>query len=519
LQKMQTFKEIINNCTQLYPNKTAFIFEDKRYTYEQVNQRVNSLINALHSLGVKKGDHVGILTYNCSQYFEVFAVAKAGMVAVPLNFRSVSAELEYLINNSEISTLILEKDFIDVINSIRPKITKVRNFICLDAVTENMQSYEQLISRFTSAEPTETVQPTDMAAIFYSSGTTGRPKGAIHTHKSLIAEMLIPNRDLTSNDVALCVMPFFHVGGSAAYMLPAFASGATIVVLKKFDEEDVLRTIEEQKITYACFVPAMIIRLLDHPALGKYDVSSLRTIAYTGAPMPLEALKKAIKYFGQIFLQLLGQTETLNMTMLLKSDHKLNGSPKEMKRLESAGKPPFEGELRIVDQNGKEVKAGVPGEIVGRSDRMMTSYWKMPKETAETIRNGWLYTGDAGMMDADGYVYLIDRKKDMIISGGENIYSREVEDVIYTHPAVVDAAVIGVPDAKWGESVKAVLVLKEGMQVSEQEIIEFCKERLAGYKKPKSVEFWDTVPKTTTGKIKKNEIREKYWEGYERKIH
>jgi len=516
---MQTFKELINNSTQLYSNKTAFIFEDNRYTYEQVNQRVNSLINALHSLEVKKGDHVGILAYNCSQYFEVFAIAKAGMVTVPLNFRSVSTELEYLINNAEISTLILEKDFFDVINSIRPKISKVRNFICLDATIENMQNYEQLISRFPSVEPTETVQPTDTAAIFYSSGTTGRPKGAIHTHKSLAAEMLLPNRDLDSNDIALCVMPFFHVGGSAAYMLPAFTSGATIVILKKFDEEDVLRTIEEQKVTYICFVPAMIIRLLDHPALGKYDVSSLRTIAYTGAPMPLEALRRAIKYFGQILIQLLGQTETLNMAMLLKNDQKLNGSPKELKRLESAGKPPFEGELRIVDKNGKDVQAGIPGEIVARSDRMMASYWKMPKETIETIRNGWLYSGDAGMMDADGYVYIIDRKKDMIISGGENIYSREVEDVLYTHPAIADAAVIGVPDEKWGESVKAVLVLKEGMQASEKEIIEFCKERLASYKKPKSVEFVDTVPKTTTGKIKKNEIREKYWEDYERKIH
>jgi long-chain acyl-CoA synthetase len=516
---MQTFKELINNSMQSYSNKTAFIFKDKQYTFEQVNQRVNSLISALHSLGVKKGDHVGILAYNCSQYLEVFAIAKAGMVTVPLNFRSVSTELEYLINNSEISTLILGKDFIHVIDSIRPKISKVRNFICLDADIDNMHNYEKLISSSQSSEPNETVQPDDMAAIFYSSGTTGRPKGAVHTQKSLAAEMLIPNRDMSSNDTALCVMPFFHVGGSAAYMLPAFAAGATIVVLEKFDEEAALRAIEEQKVTYTCFVPAMIIRLLDHPALGKYDVSSLQTISYTGAPMPLEALKNAIKHFGPKLIQLLGQTETLNMTMLLKSDHKLNGSPKEIKRLESAGKPPFEGELKIVDKNGKDVEAGIPGEIAARSDRMMASYWKMPSETAETIKNGWLYTGDAGMIDADGYVYIIDRKKDMIISGGENIYSREVEDILYTHPAVADAAVIGVPDEKWGESVKAVLVLKEGMKVSEQEIIEFCKERLASYKKPKSVEFWDTVPKTTTGKIKKNEIREKYWEGYERKIH
>ena len=235
--------------------------------------------------------------------------------------------------------------------------------------------------------------------------------------------------------------------------------------------------------------------------------------------MPLDALKKSLKFFGQILIQLLGQTETLNMTMLLKKDHKLEGSPQELKRLESAGKPPYPGETIIVDRKGNVEKPGIPGEIASHSDRMMVEYWKMPEETASTIKNGWLYTGDMGLTDQDGYIYLVDRKKDMIISGGENIYSREVEDILYTHPAVADAAVIGVPDEKWGESVKAVLVLKEGMTATEKEIIDFCKERMAGYKKPKTVEFRESVPKTATGKIKKNEIRNKYWEGFERKVH
>jgi long-chain acyl-CoA synthetase len=520
---LRTIKDVINYNAEHFPDKTAFIFENRQFTFKQVNNRVNSMVNALKNMGVKKGDHVGILAYNCSQYFEVFALAKAGLVAVPLNFRSVGSELDYLINNSEITTLIVEKEFVEIIQSIKPKINLVKNYICLDANVDGMKNYEDLVNSFPADEPSETVNEGDMAAIYYSSGTTGRPKGAVHTHKSLVAEMLLPVKlpilDLTSNDIVLCVMPFFHVGGSAAHMLSVFAMGATSIVLKKFDEEAVLQAIQDYKITYVCLVPAMIIRLMDYPLLNKFDISSLKTMAYTGAPMALTVMKRAIRQFGQILVQSLGQTETLKMTALSKADHKLEGSPKELKRLESAGKPPSPGEIRITDKQGKEVKPGTPGEIAIRSDRMMSGYWKMPKETAETIKNGWLYTGDVGIMDEDGYFYLVDRKKDMIISGGENIYSREVEDVIISHPAINEAVVIAVPDANWGESVKALVILKEGMTCSEKEIIDFCKDRLASYKKPKSIEFWKSFPKTATGKIKKSEIREKYWVGHNRKIN
>jgi long-chain acyl-CoA synthetase len=221
-----------------------------------------------------------------------------------------------------------------------------------------------------------------------------------------------------------------------------------------------------------------------------------------------------------VFSQLFGQTETLNVAVLRKEDHKVEGSAKEVKRLESAGKPLGQGETRIVDEHGRDVPLGEVGEILARSDRMMSGYWGMPEETAETIEeDGWLHTGDVGRMDEDGYIYLVDRRKDMIISGGENIYSREVEEVLYVHDAVLEAAVVGVPDKKWGESVKAVVVLKDGAQASEDEIIDFCKEHLASYKKPRSVEFWDSLPKTGSGKIKKAEIREGYWKGQERRIH
>jgi long-chain acyl-CoA synthetase len=519
LFQIKTLKELLNKNAQIYSDKTAFIFENKRYTFNQVNQRVNSLINALASMGVRKGDRVAMLAYNCSQYFEVFNTAKAGMICVPLNYRAVGRELVYLINNSEANTLILEKEFVNTIIPIRHELGGVKNFICLDAAVENMASYEQLISSSPPDEPVDEVEADDPAILFYTSGTTGRPKGALHTHKSLLAEAAAVSQNFTSDDIALCVMPFFHVAGSAVYLFPAFASGATIVIHKKFDEVEILNTIEREKVTYICLVPTMIIRLLEHPDLDKHDLSSLRTIAYTGAPMPFEALRRGVERFGKIFVQLLGQTETLNLTILNKEDHNIEGSAKETRRLESVGKPPRAGEVRIIDEQGHNVPVGEVGEIVACSARMRKEYWKLPKETAEIMGDGWLHTGDMGRMDEDGYIYIVDRKKDMIISGGENIYSREVEEVLYTHPAVQEAAVVGVPDEKWGESVKAVIVLREGMTAIEDEIIDFCKEHLASYKKPKSVEFWDSLPTTGSGKIKKNEIRDRYWKGYEKKVH
>ena len=516
---MRTLRDMINDNARRYPNKIAFKFEAESYTFGQVNRRINSLTNALTDLGIGKGDRVGILAYNCPRYFELFGLAKAGRVCVPLNHRSVGRELSYLINHSELSALVLESDFIDVVDSIRDELKGVREFVCLDGAVQNMRNYEQLIEGYPPDEPTDDVGPDDPCTLFYTSGTTGSPKGAIHTHRSLVAEASIPHRGLNPDDIVLCVMPFFHVGGSAAHMIPAFAAGATMVVPRRFDETLVLETIEKEKVSYVFLVPTMIIRLLEHPALDDHDLSSLRAVGYTGAPMPVEALRRGIARFGEVFFQELGQTETLNMTVLRREDHKLDGSPTILRRLESVGRPLGDGELRIVDGQGQDVPIGVAGEIVARSDRMMKGYWNLPQETANMMRDGWLHTGDVGRMDEDSYIYLVDRKKDMIISGGENIYSREVEEVLYMHPAVMEAAVVGVPDEKWGESVKAFVVLKEGAGASEEEIIDFCREHLASYKKPRSVEFWGELPKTGSGKIKKDEIREPYWVGHERRIH
>jgi long-chain acyl-CoA synthetase len=517
---MQTLKEMININAQRYGDKTALVGEERSYTFQEVNRRVNSLVHALADLGVEKGDRVGILAYNCPQHFEVFGLAKAGRISVALNHRSVGRELAYLINNSGLKALVVGSEFVDVVNSVRQELGSVRNLICLGGEVEGMASYEELIASYPSDEPVDEVAADDPAALYYTSGTTGHPKGATHTHRSLLAEIAVHQGSFAPDDVVLCVMPFFHVGGSAAHLFPAFAYGATSVIHKGFDETAVLEAVAKQKVTYVGLVPAMIIRLLEHPHLDEYDLSSLRTIMYVGAPMPPEALRRGVERFGQVFSQLFGQTETLNVAVLRKEDHIVKGSAKEVRRLESAGQPFGHGEMRIVDAQGRDVPAGGVGEILARSDRMMTGYWGMPEETAQTIEeDGWLHTGDVGRQDEDGYVYLVDRKKDMIISGGENIYSREVEDILYMHPAVLEAAVVGVPDKKWGESVKAVVVLKDGKEASEEELIDFCKEHLASYKKPRSVEFRDVLPKTGSGKIKKAEIREDYWKGQERRIH
>lgn len=484
-----------------------------------MNERVNRAIHALTTLELKKGDRVGILAYNCPQYFEVFTLSRVGLISVPLNYRAVGKELTYFINDSEIKVLILEKEFLDRVRSVHSEIPCVRYFICLDGHPGDMLSDEEMVAREPASRPRETASPEDPCILFYTSGTTGRPKGAIHTQKSILAETRVPYRDLDSDDVALCVMPFFHVGGSAAHLFPAYAVGATLVIQKKFDETLVLKAFAEQKVTHVYLVPAMIMRVLEHLRLGEYDLRSLRTIAYTRASMPIEVLKQGIAKLGSVFIQFLGQTESLDMTVLRKHEHRLSGTVTEMRRLESAGRPPSDGELRIVDEQGQEVAPGQVGEIVARSDRMMKVYWKSPEETAETIQDGWLHTGDLAKMDEDGYVYIVDRKKDVIISGAENIYSREIEEVLHIHPAVLEAAVVGVPDLHWGESVKAIVVLKPGVAASEQEIIEFCKGYLASYKKPRSVEFWDALPRTGSGKVRKNKIRERFWQGHSKRVH
>jgi acyl-CoA synthetase (AMP-forming)/AMP-acid ligase II len=357
--------------------------------------------------------------------------------------------------------------------------------------------------------------------LFYTGGTTGVPKGAIHTHDSIMSVLMNLQAEfwrLQKSDVFLSGGSLAHANGFR--FMVCFLQGAKFIIPDHFDPKDILETVEREKVTMVSTVPTTLIRLCSYPDIKKYNVESLRMVTYGAAPMPTDKLKDAIKIFGQRLTQSYGQAEALMAISRLPADeHILEGSEKEVGRLASAGWPYSTNEVRIVDPQDKEVKRGEIGEIVVRGKIVMKGYWQKPEATAEALKDGWIHTGDLGTMDEEGYIYLVDRKKDMIISGGYNIYAREVEDVLHSHPAVSEAAVIGVPDESWGEAIKAMVLLKPGQSVSEAELIKFCKERLASFKKPKSIEFVSALPRTAAGKISKKDLRAPYWAGQERAIH
>ncbi len=514
---------LLSKVARTHPGRLAIVHGDHEITYGEIDNRVNQLANALYGLGIRKGDHVAILLPNCQEFLEtLFACFKAGICAVPINFRLHAKECGFIIDNSESAAVILGSDFRDSVYALKDGMPRVRHFICVDEPVPGMSSYEDLLG----AQPTNftdiPVARDDLAWIFYTSGTTGMPKGAMLTHHNLMTMTMNFYADvapLGPEDAVLHAAPLSH--GSGLYSIPNIGKGAANVILatRSFEPEAVFRTIENRRITNMFAAPTMIKRLVTHPKIGDYDLSSLKCINYGGAPILVEDLKDMVKALGQVFVQVFGQAESpMTISYLRKEEHLMDGTTREMKRLASAGIPRTDVEVQIFDENDAELPVGELGEIVVRGEVVMKGYWKNPEATEKTLRNGWLHTGDLGVIDEDGYVYILDRAKDMIISGGENIYSREIEDAILKHPAVFELAVIGVPDDHWGEAIKALVVLKEGQRASEEEIIAFCKEHLASYKKPKTVEFLDELPKSAYGKVLKRELRDKYWALETRKV-
>lgn len=513
--------EIFTENAARFPNKEAVIFGGLRLTYSKLNERINRLAWALKGLGLAKGDRVAILSLNCHQYVEVYgATAKMGYVHVPLNFRLVGRELSYLLTNSGASVFLVSSRYEGMAKSILPGLKQVKHLISFDGTDPDFLNCEALLAAASPEEPIESVSSDDLAYIIYTSGTTGLPKGAMLTHAGQLAntELMVRILKLSDSDVVLVPLPLFHVG-SLASLLPNLCVGARAIIMSSFDPGQVLKTVQEEQVTNLHIMPTMIIDVLNHPDLLKYDTGSLKTLMYAGGPMPLEYLKKAIEVFGPVLMGLYGQTESGPTTSYLRrEEHLLSGPAEVVKRLGSAGQPVPEAEVKIVDEEDKPLPPGQVGEIVIRGKSLMKGYWQNPEATVEAFKGGWLHTGDLAYMDGAGYLFIVDRKKDMIKSGGENIYPREVEEVIYRHPAVAEVAVIGVPHPRWGETVKALVVLKSGKEASAAEIIEHCKNFLASFKKPASVEFVESLPKNPSGKIVKKEIREKYWQGYERRI-
>ena len=505
----------------LYPDKTAIIQGDIRVTFSQFDERVNRLANAILGLGSMKGDRIAVLHHNCYQYIELyFASAKIGTPIVPLNYRYNANEILYVIIDSGAKMIFFGKEYLSTINIIKKEITSVEHFICIDDSLLGMKNYEEIISMASAIEPVLTLDEEDIAILGYTGGTTGKPKGVMTTHRNIITSCYNTalERLLTPNDTHLIIHPIFHAGGANSMFAFSFV-GAANVILNASNIDIILKTIQEYKISHLMFVPTMILLMIEHPNIGSYDLRSLKTIYYGTAPISIEPLKKAMRLFKCAFSQTYGMTETFVPISILKpEDHKLDGSAEDDKRMSSAGREVMGVKVKIVDPNGREVETGEIGEVVAKGKNVMKGYWNQPELTKEVLKDGWLYTGDMGRMDELRYIYIVDRKKDMIISGGENIYAKEVEDVLSAHPAVTHAVVIGVPDNIWGEAVKAFVIKKKGAEVTEEELITFCKSRLASYKKPKSVEFVEDFPRSTAGKVLKRELKEKYWKGRDRKV-
>ena len=508
--------KLLTKSAQSFPQSLGIVHGTDRWTYAQFNERTNRFANALRQLGIARGDHVALLMVNCPEMLEaMFACFKIGCGAVPINFRLHPNEFSFIIDHSEAKVVVFTPQFNEALETGRNHQPQVTHFIATAGAKGELLDYEDLVTNGSAEFEDVDVEPDDVAWLFYTSGTTGRPKGAMLTHRNLMAMTMNCFTDMfpsfASDEVTLHAAPLSH--GSGLYAVPNVAKAAAHVIptSSSFDPEFVLQVIEQYRVTNIFMAPTMLKRLIDSPHINRFDLSSLKSVVYGGAPMLVEDLMQAMAKLGPCLVQLYGQGESpMTITYLPHQDHVLAGDDKQVKRLSSAGIARTDVEVAIFDQDDRPLRPGEMGEIVTRSDLVMKGYWRDPEASQSTLRNGWLHTGDIGYFDERGYLFLMDRSKDMIISGGENIYPREIEEVLVRHPAVREVAVIGVPDKDWGESVKAVVSTIPGTEVHEQQLIDFCKEHIASYKKPKSIDFVDDLPRNNYGKIVKRELREKY---------
>jgi acyl-CoA synthetase (AMP-forming)/AMP-acid ligase II len=517
--------DLVREHARSQPDAAAFTFEGEDLSFAAFDSGSNRAANALASLGVGKGDRIAYLGKNHPLYFEVLiAAAKLGAVMTPVNWRLAPPEIAYILNDCQAKVLFAGDGFAELIAKVRSELDHVKTVVGLETSDGALLDYRQWRNSFPNDDPRTPVLPEDDALQLYTSGTTGRPKGAVMTHGSILSSRLRQGREeelrewqkSAPGEVTLLAMPCFHISGTGTG-IGTIANGTCAIVLPEYDPAKALDLIETYNISKIFLVPAAIQIMLNHPRVGEVDFSRLKYITYGASPIPLALMTAAMERFGCGFVQMYGMTETSGTIVTLDpEDHVPEGSPK----MRSVGRPLPGVEIKIIDAAGAEVATGEVGEIATRSAKNMRGYWNLPEATAATIdAEGWLRTGDAGYLDADGYLYIHDRVKDMIISGGENIYPAEVENAIYAHPKVADVAVIGVPDAKWGEAVKACVVIKPGEALSADEVIAHARTQIAGYKCPKSVDFIAALPRNPSGKILRRELRAPYWEGKERQVN
>jgi fatty-acyl-CoA synthase len=489
---------------------TAFVGGDRTFTYADADRRTNQLASALAGLGVRKGDRVAVLMLNSVEFLEsMLACAKLGAILVPINFRLAAPEVGYILDDSGADMLMFSGQFAGTVRAAATEPgVRVRHLVQVgNGGHHDAQAYDDLLASgsldFTAAD----VAGSDTAMLMYTSGTTGRPKGAMLTHDNLLwnaINMLGTEHGLSARDVTVTVAPMFHIGGLGVHSLPLLYVGGTNVILSGFDPVETLTAMAENKATVQFMVPAMWVAITQVPDFDSYDLSSLELALGGGAPCPLPMIG-FLNERGVPFIEAFGMTETAPLVSILDSAHASS-------KAGSIGRVAMHVEGRIVDNDDRDAPADTVGELVLRGPNIFAGYWMRPGATSEAFRGGWFHTGDLGRMDEEGYITLVDRKKDMIISGGENVYPIEVEQVLFKHPSIADAAVVGGPDPKWGEKVVAVVVADPaaGQTPNSEELVTWCRERLAHFKCPREVHFVDELPRTATGKLLKTVLREQY---------
>jgi acyl-CoA synthetase (AMP-forming)/AMP-acid ligase II len=497
---------LLTQNARKYPELLAIECEGRSYTYRQFNEEVNQLAHGLMEQGVKKGDKLAVMMKNSDHFvFTFFAAAKIGAVAVPVNFRLTASEVQYILQQSDAAVVVCDKEFESIIAEAKQG-AGVRLVITVggEPETTGYYSYETILSA-NKEEPNVEVSQQDDLEILYTSGTTGRPKGALFTHDQIfkVGISVVINMGIRPHEHILHLAPLFHSAQLNLFLISGVALGATHIIHRDFHPVKTLQAIQEHKITHLFAVPAMYNFLLQVPNAADYDLSSIKRVGYGAAPMAPELVKKSMQLFKtDQFYNLCGLTEAGPGGILLDPEGHKN-------HLGKGGKPIFLTETRVVNEEGIDVLPGVIGEFIVRSPMVMKEYYKKPEETKSTLKNGWLYTGDLATIDEEGYITLVDRKKDMIISGGENVYSVEVESVLFEHPGILDAAIIGLPDEVWGEAVCAIVVPKEGAVIDEQELRSFCRQKLAGYKVPRRIFIEEQLPRNASGKVLKYQLRQK----------
>jgi long-chain acyl-CoA synthetase len=518
---IRTLGDVARLHARVRPDAVAMTFEGRTTTYAALDVKANQVAQALLATGVTRHQRIGYLAKNTDQFFEILiGGAKMGAVTLPIGWRLAAPEIAYLLENGEVSVLFVGGEFGELAQQAVALSRRTVRVISLDSTgADGFAAWRDATHQ---GDPNIDIHPSDTVLQLYTSGTTGRPKGVMLTSANLLQMWIragqanIECYRWADDDVCLVAMPLAHIGGTG-WGVVSLLNGAKLVILREFFPPAVLALIEPERITKLFMVPAALNFLIQMPGSRDIDYSRLRIIFYGASPIPVDLLRQCMEVFGCGFCQQYGMTEACGTVVYLPpEDHDPNGN----RRMKSAGRPMPGVEIKIIDAQGNTLPPETVGEVATRSTCNMAGYWKNEAATREAIdTGGWLRTGDAGYLDADGYLYIHDRVKDMIISGAENIYPAEVEGAIFGHPAVADVAVIGVPDEKWGESVKAVIVLRQGAEATESDILQFARSRIAGFKVPKSVDFVDALPRNAAGKVLKRTLREPYWAGKERNVN